>query len=155
MANTITHAATSSSPPAPVRPIVPPIKNIEAMDRYTSDTVWESARTSRKKRLLILGGGPIGCELSQAFARLGVAVTQVEMLPKLLLREDEEVSKLVRDKFVDEGIEVLTGHRAQHFFRRDGRNYLVAQGRFGQRRGRVRLLCRRGRTRAQYRRLRP
>ena len=76
---------------------------------------------------MVLGGGPIGCELTQAFARLGVAVTQIEMLPKLLLREDAEISALVQEKFVAEGVEVLTGHTAKRFFKRDGRSYVVAE----------------------------
>jgi pyruvate/2-oxoglutarate dehydrogenase complex dihydrolipoamide dehydrogenase (E3) component len=75
----------------------------------------------------VLGGGPIGCELTQAFVRLGVQVTQVEMLPRLLLREDAEVSALVQEKFVAEGVRVLTGHKAKRFFKRDGLNYLTAE----------------------------
>jgi pyruvate/2-oxoglutarate dehydrogenase complex dihydrolipoamide dehydrogenase (E3) component len=60
----------------------------------------------------VLGGGPIGCELAQAFARLGSRVTQVEMLPRLLAREDAEVSEMVRKQFVGEGVDVRTGYRA-------------------------------------------
>jgi pyruvate/2-oxoglutarate dehydrogenase complex dihydrolipoamide dehydrogenase (E3) component len=85
----------------------------------------------KPKKLVVLGGGPIGCELTQAFARLGVAVTQIEMLPKLLLREDDEISVLVQEKFVAEGVQVLTGHTAKRFFRRNGMGYVVAESASG------------------------
>jgi len=110
-------------------PFVPPIEGIEQIDYYTSDNLWDLRRKPQK--LVVLGGGPIGCELTQAFARLGVAVTQIEMLPKLLLREDDEISTLVREKFVAEGVQVLTGHTAKRFFRRDGMGYVVAEAESG------------------------
>jgi len=106
-------------------PFVPPIEGLEEVQYYTSDTLWNIRQ--KPEKLVVLGGGPIGCELTQAFARLGVAVTQIEMLPKLLLREDAEISALVQEKFVAEGVEVLTGHTAKRFFRRDGRSYVVAE----------------------------
>jgi pyruvate/2-oxoglutarate dehydrogenase complex dihydrolipoamide dehydrogenase (E3) component len=106
-------------------PFVPPIEGIEQIDYYTSDNLWDMRRKPQK--LVVLGGGPIGCELTQAFARLGVAVTQIEMLPKLLLREDDEISTLLQEKFVAEGVRVLTGHTAKRFFRRDGTGYVVAE----------------------------
>jgi pyruvate/2-oxoglutarate dehydrogenase complex dihydrolipoamide dehydrogenase (E3) component/uncharacterized membrane protein YdjX (TVP38/TMEM64 family) len=96
---------------AGARPFVPPIPGIEKARLYTSDTVWELRELPR--RLVVLGGGPIGSELAQAFARLGAKVTQVEMLPRILVREDPEVSEQVRRRFVEEGIDVLTGHRAK------------------------------------------
>jgi pyruvate/2-oxoglutarate dehydrogenase complex dihydrolipoamide dehydrogenase (E3) component/uncharacterized membrane protein YdjX (TVP38/TMEM64 family) len=95
---------------AGARPIVPPIPGIEAATVLTSDNLW--ALRELPPRLVVLGGGPVGCELAQAFARFGSKVTQVEMLPRLLAREDPEVSELIRARFVDEGVEVLTGHRA-------------------------------------------
>jgi pyruvate/2-oxoglutarate dehydrogenase complex dihydrolipoamide dehydrogenase (E3) component/uncharacterized membrane protein YdjX (TVP38/TMEM64 family) len=107
------------------RPFVPPIEGLDEVEYYTSDTLWDLREKPGK--LVVLGGGPIGCELTQAFARLGVAVTQIEMLPKLLLREDEEISTLVQEKFIAEGVEVLTGHTAKRFFRRDGRSYVLAE----------------------------
>jgi pyruvate/2-oxoglutarate dehydrogenase complex dihydrolipoamide dehydrogenase (E3) component/uncharacterized membrane protein YdjX (TVP38/TMEM64 family) len=110
-------------------PFVPPIEGIDQIDYYTSDNLWDMRRKPQK--LVVLGGGPIGCELTQAFARLGVAVTQIEMLPKLLLREDDEVSALVLEKFVAEGVQVLTGHTAKRFFRRDGMGYVVAESESG------------------------
>ncbi len=105
-------------------PFVPPIEGIDKVDYYTSDNLWEMRERPRK--LAVLGGGPIGAELTQAFARLGVEVTQVEMLPRILSREDPEISQLVQEKFESEGIRVLTGHEARRFVKRDGRDFLVA-----------------------------
>jgi pyruvate/2-oxoglutarate dehydrogenase complex dihydrolipoamide dehydrogenase (E3) component/uncharacterized membrane protein YdjX (TVP38/TMEM64 family) len=95
---------------AGARPIVPPIPGIENARALTSDTIWELRELPQ--RLVVLGGGPIGCELAQAFARFGSRVTQVEMLPRLMTREDPEVSERVRRQFAAEGIDVRTGHRA-------------------------------------------
>src|SRR3954470_4051017 len=95
---------------AGARPIVPALPGIERAKVLTSDTVWELRELPR--RLLVLGGGPIGCELAQAFARFGSQVTQVEMLPRLLVREDPEVSEMVRTRFAAEGIDVRTAHKA-------------------------------------------
>ena len=110
---------------AGARPFVPPIPGIEQMDCLTSDTLWGLRKLPA--RLLVLGGGPIGSELAQAFARLGSKVTQVEMLPRLLPREDPEVSEMVRKKFVGEGIAVLTGHKANQFLLEEGRKILVCE----------------------------
>jgi pyruvate/2-oxoglutarate dehydrogenase complex dihydrolipoamide dehydrogenase (E3) component/uncharacterized membrane protein YdjX (TVP38/TMEM64 family) len=110
---------------AGARPLVPPIPGIDEVGCLTSDTIWELRELPR--RLLVLGGGPIGCELAQAFARLGAQVTQVEMAPRLMLREDPEVSQVVMDSFRAEGIDVRVGHKAQRFEIRDGRKLLIAQ----------------------------
>ena len=110
---------------AGARPFVPPIPGIEAMDCLTSDTVWGLRELPR--RLVVLGGGPIGSELAQAFARLGSRVSQVEMLPRILPREDPDVSELVRRKFAEEGIEVLAGHKAKAFFLEGGRKTLLCE----------------------------
>jgi pyruvate/2-oxoglutarate dehydrogenase complex dihydrolipoamide dehydrogenase (E3) component len=107
------------------RPFVPPIEGIDQVDYYTSDNLWDMRQKPRK--LAVLGGGPIGCELAQAFARLGVAVTQVEMLPRILLREDPEISELVQQRFADEGLRVLTGHTAKRFVKHGGKDFLVAE----------------------------
>src|SRR5204863_792923 len=96
---------------AGARPIVPPLPGIERARVLTSDTVWGLRELPR--RLVVLGGGPIGCELAQAFARFGSQVTQVEMLPRLLIREDPEVAALVTAQFREEGVNVLVGHRAK------------------------------------------
>jgi pyruvate/2-oxoglutarate dehydrogenase complex dihydrolipoamide dehydrogenase (E3) component len=98
---------------AGARPFVPPIPGIEVLDYLTSDTVWNLRELP--KHLVVLGGGPIGCELAQAFARLGSRVTQVEMLPRLLVREDPEIAEMLTQRFQAEGISVLTNHRAKAF----------------------------------------
>jgi pyruvate/2-oxoglutarate dehydrogenase complex dihydrolipoamide dehydrogenase (E3) component/uncharacterized membrane protein YdjX (TVP38/TMEM64 family) len=95
---------------AGARPLVPAIPGIDGTKVYTSDTIWELRELPR--RLVVLGAGPIGCELAQAFARLGSRVTQIEMLPRLLSREDPEVADMVRGRFIAEGIDVRTSHRA-------------------------------------------
>ena len=96
---------------AGARPFVPPIPGIELVEVLTSDNVWNLRQ--RPERLLVLGGGPIGSEMAQAFARLGCKVSQVEMGPRLLSREDPEVSELVAQRFRAEGIDVLVGHEAK------------------------------------------
>jgi dihydrolipoamide dehydrogenase len=110
---------------AGARPFVPPIPGLAETGYLTSDTVWNLR--SLPKRLVVLGGGPIGCELTQAFARLGSQVTQVEMLPRILIREDPEVSALVRKRFEAEGIRVLVGHKAKQFLREDGEKIMIVE----------------------------
>jgi len=94
-------------------PLIPSIFGIEKIDYLTSDTVWNLRE--RPKRLLVLGGGPIGAEMAQAFARLGSKVTIIEMASHLLVREDVEVIEIVTQKFKTEGIKVLTNHKAKSF----------------------------------------
>jgi len=91
-------------------PFVPPIPGLKEAGFLTSDTVW--GLTQQPKRLVVLGGGPIGSELAQSFARLGSAVTQVEMSPRIMGREDPEVSELVAASLRADGVSVLTGHEA-------------------------------------------
>jgi pyruvate/2-oxoglutarate dehydrogenase complex dihydrolipoamide dehydrogenase (E3) component/uncharacterized membrane protein YdjX (TVP38/TMEM64 family) len=98
---------------AGARPFVPPIPGIEHIEVLTSDSVW--ALRELPRRLVVLGGGPIGCELAQSFARLGAQVTQVEMLPRLLIREDPEISERVLAQFVAEGMDVRLKHKALRF----------------------------------------
>ena len=107
------------------RPFVPPIPGIENVGHLTSDTVWNLRELPQ--RLIVLGGGPIGSELTQAFARLGSKVTQVEMAPRLLMREDPEVSDLVAHQFETEGIAVLLNHRAKEFVVENGEKILIAE----------------------------
>lgn len=110
---------------AGARPVVPPIPGIDKLEVLTSDTLWELRELPG--RLLVLGGGPIGCELAQAFARLGAKVTQVEMAPRIMGREDPEVSELVTASFLADGIDVRTGHKAVRFEVEGSRKVLVAQ----------------------------
>jgi len=107
------------------KPFVPPIEGIDSVNFYTSENLWEIRE--KPNRLVVLGGGPIGCELTQAFARLGSLVTQVEMLPRILLREDAEISELVKTKFESEGINVLVSHKAKQVRQKDGKDYLVVE----------------------------
>jgi pyruvate/2-oxoglutarate dehydrogenase complex dihydrolipoamide dehydrogenase (E3) component len=109
---------------AGARPFVPPLPGIEQVDVLTSDSVWKLRQ--RPGRLVVLGGGPVGSELAQAFARLGSKVTQVEMAPRLLMREDPEVSALVAGRFAAEGIAVLVDHKAERVEVVDGEKRLVA-----------------------------
>ena len=110
---------------AGARPFVPPIEGIDAVGCLTSDTIWSLDALPR--RLLVLGGGPIGCELAQAFARLGSHVTLVEMGPRLLSKEDDDVSARVLERFRAEGIDVRTGHRAARFVVDADEKTLVAE----------------------------
>lgn len=110
---------------AGARPWVPAIPGLDNMGFLTSDTLW--GLRELPKRLLVLGGGPIGCELAQSFARFGSIVTQVEMAPRLLVREDSDVSEMVMAKFRQEGIQVLVGHTAQEFIIENGEKILLAE----------------------------
>ncbi len=107
------------------RPLVPPIPGIEDVGYLTSDTVWDLRVLP--KRLVVLGGGPIGAELTQCFARFGAAVTQVEMQPRLLIREDPEFSQLVLARFREEGINVLLNHKAQRCAIENGEKVLYCE----------------------------
>jgi dihydrolipoamide dehydrogenase len=105
------------------RPLVPPIPGLDEIEYLTSDTVWDLRE--RPKRLLVLGGGPIGAEMAQAFSRLGSEVTIVEMAPHLLVREDAAVIELVTARFQAEGIRVLTNHKAKSFRTENGESVLT------------------------------
>jgi dihydrolipoamide dehydrogenase len=110
---------------AGARPFVPPIPGIEEVGYCTSDTVWSLRELPR--RLVVLGGGPVGCELAQCFARFGSEVTQVEMLPRILPREDPEISAMVATCFNAEGIDVRTDHKVTRFMVDRGERVLVAE----------------------------
>ncbi len=90
------------------RPFVPPISGIEDVEYYTSENLWDLR--DKPEHLVVLGGGPIGSELTQAFARLGVKVTQIERAERILQREDTEISAMVEEKFKKEGVTLLTNH---------------------------------------------
>ncbi|MEO7208306.1 MAG: FAD-dependent oxidoreductase, partial [Steroidobacteraceae bacterium] len=114
---------------AGAEPLVPPLPGLEDCGYLTSNTLWDIEELPA--RLLILGGGPIGCEMAQAFARLGSTVTQVQKAERLLVREDDEVSDFVRESLQAEGVNVLTGHRGVGV-ERDGRDtVLVCEHRDG------------------------
>jgi pyruvate/2-oxoglutarate dehydrogenase complex dihydrolipoamide dehydrogenase (E3) component/uncharacterized membrane protein YdjX (TVP38/TMEM64 family) len=106
-------------------PFVPPIPGLQEAGVLTSDTVWGLAELPR--RLLVLGGGPIGCELAQAFARLGSEVTQVEMAPRVMGREDPEVADMVAASLRDDCVRLLTGHQALRVEVEAGKKRLIAR----------------------------
>jgi len=110
---------------AGAKPLVPDVPGLADVNYLTSDTVWTLAALPAE--LLVLGGGPIGCELAQAFARFGSRVTLVEMQPRLLAREDDDVSARVLAQFEAEGMRVLTGHTAVRFEQQDGERWLVTR----------------------------
>ena len=107
------------------RPSIPPIDGIDNVEYFTSDTIWDIRE--QPKNLLVLGGGPIGSELSQAFARLGSNVTQVQRNKRLIPKEDPEVSQMVLESFQNDGINVLVGHTPKRFFKRDGKDFLECE----------------------------
>jgi pyruvate/2-oxoglutarate dehydrogenase complex dihydrolipoamide dehydrogenase (E3) component/uncharacterized membrane protein YdjX (TVP38/TMEM64 family) len=106
-------------------PFVPPLPGLDEVGYLTSDSLWGLRELPR--RLLVLGGGPIGCELAQCFARLGSQVTQIEMLARLMVREDEEVSAFARRALEADGVQVLTGHRALRCDRRGDAKRIVVE----------------------------
>jgi len=91
-------------------PFIPPVKGLDQVDYLTSDNIWDMQDLPQK--LVVLGGGPIGCELAQCFARLGSEVSMVEMLPQIMIREDEEIAGFMVDRFGQEGVNIRTSHTA-------------------------------------------
>ncbi len=114
---------------AGARPFVPPLPGLDTVGYVTSDTLWDQFAKLDEipKRLVVLGGGPIGCELAQSFARLGSQVTQVEMAPRVMIREDEEVSSLAKASLEADGVAVLTGHKALRCELVNGEKTLVVE----------------------------
>jgi pyruvate/2-oxoglutarate dehydrogenase complex dihydrolipoamide dehydrogenase (E3) component/uncharacterized membrane protein YdjX (TVP38/TMEM64 family) len=114
---------------AGARPFVPPLPGLNDVGYVTSDTLWdEFAKLDEvPKRLVVLGGGPIGSELAQSFARLGSQVTQVEMGARIMVREDEEVSALAKASLEADGVAVLTGHKALRCELVNGEKTLVVE----------------------------
>ena len=105
------------------KPLVPDLPGLDQVEYLTSDTVWNL--TTLPRRLVVLGGGPIGCELAQAFARLGSQVSLVQRGPALLKREDPDAAELIRKTFEKEGIQVLTGHAANEIRTQDNESILI------------------------------
>jgi len=107
------------------RPLVPEFEGLGNIDYLTSDNLWSLQELP--ERLVVLGGGPIGCELSQAFQRLGSQVTLVEMADRILGPEDQDSAELLAKQLQNDGIDLKTGHKAKRFEQRDGENLLVAE----------------------------
>ena len=113
-------------------PLVPPLEGVEASGYLTSETLWDefAKRSAAPKRLIILGGGPIGCELAQSFQRLGSQVTLVEMAERLLLKEETDASRIVTECLHADGVNILTGHKAVRF---EKDKCLIVEGTWGER----------------------
>lgn len=114
---------------AGAEPVVPPLPGIETSGYLTSDTLWDefAKREELPKRLVVLGGGPIGSELSQAFARLGSNVTQVELGDRIMVREDPEISEMAMASMRADGVNILTQHKAVRFERKGDQKILIAE----------------------------
>jgi pyruvate/2-oxoglutarate dehydrogenase complex dihydrolipoamide dehydrogenase (E3) component/uncharacterized membrane protein YdjX (TVP38/TMEM64 family) len=110
---------------AGARPFIPPIPGIEKIEPLTSGNIWNLKELP--KRLLVLGGGPIGSEIAQCFARLGSLVTQVEMASRLLVREDADVSAAVMARFSEEGIDLRMEHIGKEFIVENGEKFILAE----------------------------
>lgn len=111
------------------QPIVPPLPGLDDVGYVTSDTLWDefAKKDAPPSRLIVLGGGPMGCELAQSFARLGSKVTQIEMAPRIMIREDEEISEVVRSSLERDGVEVLIGHKALRCECEDENKFIVVE----------------------------
>lgn len=109
------------------QPLVPPLPGLEEVGYLTSDTLWAQFATLDvlPGRIVVLGGGPIGCELAQSLARLGAEVTQIERSERILQQEDEEVALLLQDALGQEGVILLTGHLALRCERDGERKFIV------------------------------
>jgi pyruvate/2-oxoglutarate dehydrogenase complex dihydrolipoamide dehydrogenase (E3) component len=110
-------------------PFVPPIKGLDQITYRTSENLWQLR--DLPKRFVVLGGGPIGCEMAQSFQRLGSQVTLVEMADKILAREDEDVGKFVIDQFNKEGLTLLTGAKATEVIQEGGEKVLICETKGG------------------------
>lgn len=108
-------------------PVVPPLPGIEESGYLTSETLWAAMETRAEapKRLVLLGGGPIGCELAQAFQRLGSQVTLIEMADRLMLKEDADAAALVAQSLKADGVDLRLGHKALRF---EGKGRLIVSG---------------------------
>ncbi|WP_265090698.1 FAD-dependent oxidoreductase [Psychrobacter sp. SWN149] len=111
------------------RPFVPPLPGIEETGYVTSDTLWTrfAELEEAPKKLVVLGGGPIGSELAQSFARLGSNVTQIEMSDRIMGKEDLEVSTFAHQSLTDSGVNILTSHQAMRCEMRDDKKYIIVK----------------------------
>ncbi len=108
------------------RPFVPPIEGLDQISPLTSDNVWELK--TLPKRLAVLGGGPIGCELAQSFARFGSEITLVEMAPSIMIKDDKQAAKLVHESLERDGVNILTDHKAVKVNNGDNKELICETG---------------------------
>jgi pyruvate/2-oxoglutarate dehydrogenase complex dihydrolipoamide dehydrogenase (E3) component len=106
-------------------PLVIPIEGLEGIDYLTNESIFSLDKLPDS--LLVLGGGPIGVELSQALSRLGVKVTIIEMMDRILFREEEEIASVVEEKLISEGIFIVAGKKAISFNKKDGKVYVTVE----------------------------
>ncbi len=106
-------------------PFVPPIPSLDQAPFLTSDTIWNLQELP--KNMVVLGGGPIGCELAQSFARLGAKVSLVEMAPRIMLMEDPEIAEMVEQSLRSDGVNLLTNHTASEVQQNAGAYTLVCK----------------------------
>lgn len=104
------------------KPFIPPIPGLSDCNYVTSDTIWSLSELPQK--MLVLGGGPIGCELAQCFNHLGSDVTIVERLPQILIREDQDAAALVNQQLSSDGVQILTEHNVSAFVQKEQRHYV-------------------------------
>jgi pyruvate/2-oxoglutarate dehydrogenase complex dihydrolipoamide dehydrogenase (E3) component len=108
------------------RATIPKIEGIAAVPYLTNETVFDEL-IEKPESMIVLGGGPIGCELGQAFARLGVKVTIVQSAPQLLPPEDQDVAAFMQEQFVGEGVQVRLSAAAKRVSQHDGKVVLEFQ----------------------------
>ena len=109
------------------RAALPPVEGLAEAAPFTNETVFDDLHV-RPRRMVVLGGGPIGCELGQAFGRLGVAVTILEALPRLLDKEDAAAAAIVKGRLEAEGVKVVTGARARRVWREGALTRIEVEG---------------------------
>lgn len=112
-------------------PIVPPIPGLNEIPYLTSDNIWQLKQLPQ--HFLVLGAGPIGCELAQSFRRFGSKVTIVDMADRILPREDPDVAGLIAERFAHEGIEIVTKAKVTAVRQQDGQKILVCEVASGKR----------------------
>jgi len=106
------------------RPSVPNIDGIDTVSFYTSDTIWDLRKKPNK--MLVIGSGPIGCELAQSFHRLGIHVTLLNRSDRIMPKEDIEISNYVKDKFIADGLDLKLGYLPKQFTHLNGQSQLLA-----------------------------
>ncbi len=114
------------------RALVPPVPGLDRVPYYTNETFFDELQR-KPQSMLVLGGGPIGCELAQVARRLGIDVHIVELLARLMPRDDSEASTLIRKRLESEGIDVATAAKALRFDHQDGRTVATVETTGGQR----------------------
>lgn len=92
-------------------PFIPPIKGLENINYLTSDNLWDLEYLP--PRMIVVGGGPIGCEMAQAFSRLGSKVTQIDMSSHILPREDDDIAAIIQSKMISEGVDMQLNSLAE------------------------------------------